>query len=38
LLLDGDRLRATPTGIQRLDAVLRAYVGSRTLIGAISGS
>jgi coproporphyrinogen III oxidase-like Fe-S oxidoreductase len=34
---EGDTLTATPTGIQRLDAVMRAYVGSRRLVGAVSG-
>ncbi|HET8986827.1 MAG TPA: radical SAM family heme chaperone HemW [Trueperaceae bacterium] len=34
LHLEGDMMRATPTGIQRLDAVMRAYVGSRRPVGA----
>lgn len=34
LQVEGDRLTATPTGLQRLDAVMRAFVGSRRLIGA----
>lgn len=35
LHLAGDSLRATPTGLQRLDAVMRAFVGSRRLVGAV---
>jgi len=32
LSLEGDSLTATPTGLQRLDAVMRAFVGSRRLV------
>lgn len=34
LTLEAGRLRATPVGLERLDALLRAFVGSRASIGA----
>ena len=37
LTLAGGRLTATPTGLQRLDAVMRAYVGSRRLMVTAGG-